>query len=112
MFSKRGIVECLYRHKQHIDQVVMKPIILMGDEGHHMNMNVFISPAAQIGRSHAGDAAREISNAFRSEVQDRQDRRYLGVKFFQHAKVNEAFPDFGGSGRLRQPLSSVSRNGD
>ena len=102
MFPKRCILKRPDRCEQHIDQVVMKPVVLMRNEGHQMDVNIVIGPAAQIGRAHYGDATREISDALRTEVQGRQDRRHCGVEFFQHAEIHQALPDFCGSGRLRQ----------
>jgi hypothetical protein len=82
----------------------MEPVVLVRDESHQMNVNVVIGLAARIGCAHSGDAAREISNALRTEVKNRKDRHDLGVKLFQRAEIRQAFPDFGGSGRLRQLL--------
>jgi hypothetical protein len=36
VLPKRGILKCLYRCEQHIDQVVMEPVVLVRDEGHQM----------------------------------------------------------------------------
>ena len=94
MFPKRGILKCLYRCEQNIDQVIMEPEVLVRDESHQMNVNIVIGPAAQIGRAHSGDATREISNTLRTEVQDGQDRRHFGVELFHHAEILPGVPGF------------------
>jgi hypothetical protein len=104
MLPKRGIFECFDRCEQHIDQIVLKPIKLMRDEGDQVDMNIVNRAAPQIGRAHSGDAARKISNGLRAEVQNGQHRLHFGVKLLQNAEIDEPFADFSRPCRLRQSL--------
>jgi hypothetical protein len=51
MLPKRGIFECFDRCEQHIDQIVLKPIKLMRDEGDQVDMNIVNRAVPQIGRA-------------------------------------------------------------
>jgi hypothetical protein len=46
VFQKRGIFKCLYRCQQHIDQVVMKPVVLVCDKSQQMHVNIAVGSAA------------------------------------------------------------------
>lgn len=91
----------LQADEQHVDQVVLKPIVLMGDKGDEVKVAVFLLAAGELENFRFDDAIGVVSDALRVERQGLEHGRQALVEVLDQGQIGHAFFDFGGFGGLR-----------
>ena len=101
VFPIHGCPERLHDTEKHVDRGILKPVVLIGDEGNGMEITVGVRAALQLEHFRSVDTARVVSDTFGPDVEDLEDGCDLPVQLRQDFQVGDRLPDLARAGGLR-----------